>query len=65
MPFFIPASLCIVKVSVKRNNAVHVFGLTENGNNDGDDSHWLYAMTRKKQGLAQVPRYFELAATRD
>lgn len=45
---------CIIRVSVKRNNGLHVFRLTENRNNDSDDNLWLYTMSRKSKVL---PKY--------
>lgn len=53
---------CIIGVSVKRNNGIHLFRLTENRNNDSDDNLWLDTMSRKK-GFAKILHSFELAAS--
>lgn len=45
---------CIIRVSVKRNNGLHVLRLTEDRNNDSDDNLWLYTMSRKSKIL---PKY--------
>lgn len=46
---------------MKRNNGMHIWGITEHSNNDSDDSHWLYTVARKNR-FAKVLHFFELAA---
>lgn len=51
----------MIRESVKRNNGMHIWGITEHSNNDSDDSHWLYTVARKNR-FAKVLHFFELAA---